>query len=47
MNGRAKVSGIETEIRFAVVYTLRDGKIVGGHEYIDKDRALEAVGLRE
>jgi ketosteroid isomerase-like protein len=47
MTGRAKVSGIETEIRFSVVYTLRDGKIVQGREYMDKDKALEAAGLRE
>jgi ketosteroid isomerase-like protein len=45
--GRAKVSGIETEIRFSVVYTLRDGKIVQVREYMDKEQALEAVGLRE
>jgi uncharacterized protein len=47
MTGRAKVSGIETEIRFSVVYTLRDGKIVQGREYMEKEQALEAVGLRE
>jgi ketosteroid isomerase-like protein len=29
-----------------VVYTLRDGKIVRGREYIDRSEALEAVGLR-
>jgi ketosteroid isomerase-like protein len=47
MTGRAKLSGIETEIRFSVVYTLRDGKIMQGREYMDKEQALEAVGLRE
>ena len=41
--GRAKLSGAETEIRFAVVYTLRDGKIVGGREYIDRGQALKAL----
>jgi ketosteroid isomerase-like protein len=46
MTGRAKVSGIETEIRFSVVYTLRDGKIIRGREYIDHNEALEAAGLR-
>jgi len=30
--GRAKASGVETEIRYAVVYTLRDGKIVRARE---------------
>jgi ketosteroid isomerase-like protein len=47
VTGRAKVSGIETEIRFSVVYTLRNGKIVQGCEYLDKEKALEAAGLRE
>jgi ketosteroid isomerase-like protein len=47
MTGRAKASGIETEIRFSVVYTLRDGTIVQGREYMQKEQALEAVGLRE
>jgi ketosteroid isomerase-like protein len=46
-SGRARVSGIPTEIRYAVVYTLRDGKIVRGREYFDREQALEAVGLQE
>jgi ketosteroid isomerase-like protein len=41
--GRAKLSGAETEIRFAVVYTVRDGKIVGGREYLDRGEALKAL----
>jgi GntR family transcriptional regulator len=41
--GRAKLSGAETEIRFAVVYTVRDGKIVRGREYMDRAKALEAL----
>jgi ketosteroid isomerase-like protein len=45
--GRAKASGVETEIRYAVVYTLRDGKIVRAREYIDRKQALKAAGLRE
>jgi ketosteroid isomerase-like protein len=45
--GRAKASGIEAELRYAVVYTVRDGKIARGREYVDRERALEAVGLRE
>src|SRR5947199_5771440 len=47
VTGRARASGVETELRLAVVYTLRDGKIVRGREYIEKEQALEAVGLRE
>jgi ketosteroid isomerase-like protein len=41
--GRAKLSGAETEIRFAVVYTVRDGKIVRGREYLDRGEALKAL----
>jgi ketosteroid isomerase-like protein len=41
--GRAKQSGAETEIRFAVVYEVRDGKIVRGREYLDRAQALDAV----
>jgi ketosteroid isomerase-like protein len=43
--GRAKLSGIETNLRYAVVYTLRDGKISGASEYRHKSDALGAVGL--
>ena len=45
VNGRAKLSGVETEIRYAVVYTLRDGKVVRGREYLSLDQALEAVNV--
>ena len=47
ISGRAKASGIETELRYAVVYTIRDGKIVRGREYWERAEALEAAGLRE
>ena len=45
--GRAKLSGVEADLTFAVVYTLRDGKVARGREYWTKDQALEAAGLRE
>lgn len=45
--GRATASGVQTDIRYAVVYTLRDRKIVRGREYIDLNQALEALRLRE
>jgi ketosteroid isomerase-like protein len=45
--GRAKAGGIETELRHAVVYTVRDGKIARGREYIDRATALEAARLGE
>ena len=45
--GRAKLSGVEADLTFAVVYTLRDGKVARGREYWTRDEALEAAGLRE
>jgi ketosteroid isomerase-like protein len=45
--GHGKASGIESERRFAVVYVLRSGKIVGMTGYVDDAEALEAVGLSE
>ena len=47
VTGRAKASGVETELRYAVIYTVRDGKIARGREYGDRAEALEAAGLRE
>jgi ketosteroid isomerase-like protein len=46
-SGRARLSGVEADLTFAVVYTLRDGKIVRGREHWTRDEALEAAGLRE
>jgi ketosteroid isomerase-like protein len=45
--GRAKLSGVETDLTFAAVYTIRDGKIARGREYATRVEALEAVGLSE
>ena len=47
VKARAKVSGIEIDIRYAAVNTVRDGKIVRGREYLSVEDALEAVGLSE
>ena len=47
LNGRAKLSGTGTDLRYAVVNTVRDGKVVRGREYLSLDQALEAVGLAE
>jgi ketosteroid isomerase-like protein len=46
-SGRAKRSGIETELRYASVATVRDGKIVRVREYLTKGEALKAVGLQQ
>ena len=45
--GRAKLSGVETDLTYAALYTIRDGKIARGREYWTRDEALEAAGLRE
>ena len=46
-SGRAKLSGVEADLTFAVVCTVRDGKIARGCEYVTRAKALEAGGLRE
>jgi len=45
--GRARLSGIETDLRYAVVYTIRTGKIACVQEYRHRTDALHAVGLAE
>jgi ketosteroid isomerase-like protein len=47
MSGIAKLSGIETDLTYAVVYTIRDGKVARGREYMTREQALEAAGLSE
>jgi ketosteroid isomerase-like protein len=42
--GRARVSGIETEQRLAILYTVRGGRIVRGREYRTKQEAKAAAG---
>ena len=44
LSGRAKISGAETDFRYAAVYVVRGDKIVGGREYMTLDEALAAVG---
>jgi ketosteroid isomerase-like protein len=45
--GRARLSGVETELRFAILNMLRDGRIVRGREYATKEESLEAARLSE
>jgi len=45
--GRAKLSGIELDETFGVVFTIRDRKIARGREYATRNQALEAAGLSE
>jgi ketosteroid isomerase-like protein len=47
ISGRAKLSGVVTDLTYAALYTLRDGKIARGREYWTRDEALDAAGLSE
>ena len=47
ISGRAKLSGVETDLTYAALYTIRDGKVTRGREYWTKEQALEAAGLSE
>jgi len=44
---RGKGSGIEVETDTAVVFTVRDGRVVGIQGYLDQVAALEAAGLSD
>jgi hypothetical protein len=46
ISGRAKLSGVETDLTYAAVYGIRDGRVARGREYATRDEALEAAGLR-
>ena len=43
--GHGAISGIPLEMELAHLYTMRDGKAAKVVEYMDRDEALEAVGL--
>ena len=47
ISGRAKLSGVETDLTYAELWTLRDGKVAWGRQYWTKEQALEAAGLSE
>ena len=46
-HGRGKGSGAQLERRWAVVYTIRMGKVARFQPFKTREEALEAVGLRE
>jgi ketosteroid isomerase-like protein len=46
-SGRGKISGIEIDQRFAMVWTLRDSRAVQLEIYRTRDEAVEAMGLEE
>jgi ketosteroid isomerase-like protein len=43
VTGTARASGAPSEMRLAIVYTIRAGRIVRGREYLTKDEALAAI----
>ncbi len=47
VRGRGKGSGIEIEARGAMLWTVREGRIVRGKMFQTKEEAIEAVGLSE
>ena len=47
IRGTGAGSNVEVEVPLAIVYTLRDGMIIRGEEYLDPNRALDALGPAE
>jgi ketosteroid isomerase-like protein len=47
ISGRAKLSGVKTDLTFAALFTVRDGVVVRGREYWTREEALKAAGLSE
>jgi hypothetical protein len=46
-SGRGKQSGIEVEMEFSFVFTLRDAKISEWRLFLHEHQALEAAGLSD
>jgi ketosteroid isomerase-like protein len=47
ISGRAKLSGVETDLTYAELWRLRNGKVAWGRQYWTRNEALEAAGLRD
>jgi ketosteroid isomerase-like protein len=45
--GRMRHSGLDVDLPWAAVWTLKNGKALRAHGYMTKAEALEAAGLRE
>ena len=45
-HGRSKASGLEVDMQFAMVWTMRDGETTRMQMYADPAEAFEAVGLQ-
>jgi ketosteroid isomerase-like protein len=46
-SGRGKQSGVEVEMDFSFVFTVRDRKISEWRLFVQEDQALQAAGLSE
>ena len=47
LRGRGNESGAITESAIAWIVEFKGGKVIRGREYLDPEKALEAVGLPE
>ena len=47
MSARGRQSGVETRMKYWMVWRFRDGKVARWEEYQNRAEALEAVGLSE
>jgi uncharacterized protein len=45
--GRGKQSGVEVDMEFTFLFTVREGKIAEWQLFVSEDQALAAAGLRE
>ena len=45
--GRGKQSGVEVDMEFAFLFTVRGGKLAEWQIFVSEDQALEAAGLSE
>ncbi len=45
--GRGKGSGVDVDVQGAHVWKMRDGKVVRLEIFSNREKALEAAGLRE
>ena len=45
--GRGLTSGAPADWYLAIIFTVRDGKVVHGEEYFDRNEALEVAGLQD
>lgn len=45
--GRGRQSGVEIDMEFTFLFTVRDGKIAEWRIFVSEDKALDAAGLTE